>query len=293
MSRDVRRTSFSPGRGLLPGALLLGAALALPGAAEAQSWSTFQVSRQHQAEEELRVRVEYGAGTFSLMPVSEAGHLYQVQLRYDEDVFEPVHTYSDGTLHIGVDGNDRRWGRGRSGGELELALARGVPTDLRMEFGAVRADMDLGGLSLRELDLATGASEANLRVSSTNPLVMERARLQVGAASLQARELGRLNARRIEVEAGVGDVRLAFDDLRQSQTDLKVSMGVGSLEIRVPHGVGIHVVRSTFLTSVDAPGLTRRDDAWISPEWDEAERRIRIEIDAAFGSVSILRLDRD
>ena len=42
---------------------------------------------------------------------------------------------------------------------MELALSRDVAMDLDMDFGAVRADIDLGGLSLTRLEIATGASE--------------------------------------------------------------------------------------------------------------------------------------
>jgi hypothetical protein len=263
-------------------------ALGAPSQAEAQTWSTFQVQRQVQAEQELRVDVEFGAGRFNLAPAT-GGELYRVRLRYDEDQFEPLHRYQNGALRIGMEGTGRRIPRGESESELEVRLTRDVPTDLRMSFGAVRAELDLGGLRLRNLELSTGASDAQLRVSSPNPIALGRVTLKVGAAALRARELGHLNARELRVEAGVGDVRLDFEGLQRTETRLRASMGLGSLEIRVPEGVGIRLVRSTFLTSVSAPELTRRGDAYVSPEWDRAERRIEIEVDAAFGSITIRR----
>ena len=54
-------------------------------------------------------------------------------------------------------------------GQLDLTLSGQVPMDLELEFGAVQANLDLGGLRLRSLDLSTGASEAELRVSAPNP----------------------------------------------------------------------------------------------------------------------------
>lgn len=290
MSADGRRTGVLRSLGAV-GFFVFSAAA--PGTAElqAQSWSTMQLSRQLQAEEELSVEVKYGAGRFRVSPVNSR-HLYRVHLRYDEEVFEPVHEYRDGALRIGVEGGggSRAIRRLEGDGELDLELTRQVPMDLVMEFGAVKAELDLGGLRLRTLQLTTGASDAQLRVSDPNPIELDRAVFQVGAASFRARELGRLNARELQVDAGVGDVRLDLTGLHRADTRVKVSMGVGSVEIEVPRGVGIELTRSTFLTSVTAPDLTRRGDTWVSPEWDRADRKVRIQVDAAFGSITVRRV---
>lgn len=277
--------------GGLAAALLLPAS---PGPLEAQTWSDFQASRQLQAEDRLTVDVKYGAGRFVVTP-GPAGALYQVRLRYDEESYEPVHRYRNGQLEVSVSGESvtRRspFRRGGGEGEMEIRLGREVATELKMELGAVQAELDLGGIPLQALSLATGASDTQVRVSEPNPLTLDRASFQVGAAAFRARELGRLNAREIRVDAGVGDVRLSFEDLRQADTRVAVSMGLGSVEIQVPSDAGVRLTRSTFLTSVSAPGLTRRGDAYESDNWGTADRRITIHVDAALGSINVRRID--
>lgn len=272
----------------LAAGLILG--LGAPPTASAQEWASVQFSRQLQGESEAEVRVRYGAGQFSLSPLS-TDHFYRVRLRYDESSFQPLHEYRPGRLTVGVEGTGRRTSirRGDRGGELDLALSTRVPMRLHLEFGAVQAEIDLGGLRLRTLDLSTGASDTQIRVSAPNPEPMDYARFQVGAAAFATRDLGRLNAREIEVEAGVGDVRIDLSDLQRDETRVRAKMGLGSLEIRVPRGVGIRMDRSTFLTSVTAPDLTRRGDSYYSSDWETAERRVTLEVEAAFGSVNIVR----
>jgi hypothetical protein len=275
----------------LLGTLVLGVGLPLPAAA--QEWATVQFSRQLQDQGEAEVRVRYGSGQFSLSPLA-TDHFYRVRLRYDESSFQPIHEYRPGRLVVGVEGTARRTRirRGDSGGELDLELSTRVPMRLHLEFGAVQADVDLGGLRLRTLDLSTGASDSQIRVSAPNPDPMEYARFQVGAAAFNATDLGRLNAREIELEAGVGDVKLEFSGLQRDETRVRAKMGLGSLEIRVPRGVGIRMDRSTFLTSVTAPDLTRRGDSWYSSDWETAERRVILEVEAVVGSVTVARTDR-
>ena len=271
-------------------AWLLVVLLAL-GAADlhAQSWRTVTANRQHTGEEELEVEVNYGVGRFSVGP-ADPGLLYRMELRYDEEIMEPLTEYEDGRLLIGTHGVDGgiRIGRNRSGGRLDLALSPDAVLDLRMEFGAVRADVELGGLSISDLSISTGASESRIDISEPNPTPMRRARMEVGAADFQARHLGNLNAERIRVGAGVGDVTLDFTGEWLRDAHVEVEMGLGALELRFPRGLGVRLEKNTFLTSLDAQGLIKRGDAYYSPDWEEAGRRITVEVDAALGDIDVV-----
>lgn len=264
--------------------------LALPAASAAQSWRTVTMSRQLSGEDDLRVEVHYGAGRFRVAP-AERGLLYRMHLRYDEELFEPRAEHYDERLVLGVESLRRRGiklGRKyKSGGELELSLARDLPMDLDLEFGAVRADLELGGLSLTELELSTGASESTVDVSEPNPVNMAHAQFEVGAADFAARHLGNLNASRIEVSAGVGEVELWFTGEWRRDARVSIDMGLGALELRFPEGLGVRLRKDSFLTSLDSQGLVKRGDDYYSLDWDEAERRITVDLDAAFGSVGI------
>ena len=261
----------------------------LPCGVAAQSWRTVTMSRQVSGEKELNVHVTYGAGRFRVGP-ADGGLLYRMQLRYDEDSFEPVAEYRGDHLNLGVDnvGKHIRIGKGNSGGEMNLELARNVPMDLDLEFGAVRADLDLGGLSLSRLELSTGASESTVDISEQNDLEMEKARFEVGAADFEARHLGNLNADRIEVSAGVGEVVLWFNGNWRRDADVKLDMGLGSLELRFPEGLGVSLHKDSFLASLDSEGLVKRGDRYYSLDWDTAKRKVDIDLNAAFGSVKVV-----
>jgi hypothetical protein len=273
----------------LAAGLAVDLAVAVP--ANAQEWRTMTVSRQVQGEERLQVRVRYGAGELRLRP-GAAGILYRMDLRYDEESFDPVAAFADGRLELGVDARKRNIhiGKDRASGHMDVELARDVPMELDLEFGAVRADIDLGGLRLARLDLSTGASESSLDVSQPNPDRLARASLSVGAADFTARRLANLNAERLEVSAGVGEIVLDFSGEWRRDLDVSVGMGLGSLELRFPRGLGVELVKKAFLTSLDSEGLIKRGDAYYSPDWDEATHRVTVEVEAAFGSVEVVWL---
>jgi hypothetical protein len=271
--------------GLLGGIVLV-AASAAP--VKAQSWRSVTMSRQVSGESGIDVRIRFGAGQLSIEP-GEAGTLYKMRLRYDEEAFQPVAEYEGGRLDLGVEGTRHkfRWKKDDNQ-EMDLTLAREVPMNLDLEFGAVRADLDLGGLQMTGLRLQTGASESRVDISSVNPLRMPEAKMEVGAADFHVRNLGNLNAARIQIDAGVGKVVLDFRGDWQGDAEVTVDMGLGALELRFPEGLGVRLDRDTFLTSLDSEGLVKRGDSFYSLDWEEAEHRVTVEVDAAFGSIDVV-----
>ena len=271
-------------------ALLMGPSLA--DTAHGQSRRTVTISRQVEDEQNVDVSVEYGAGRFSVGP-AEAGVLYHMQIEYDEDVFEPVAEYRGSSLKIGTESLGRRirLGRDQTAGEMDLALSQDVAMDLNMDFGAVRADIDLGGIPLTRLDITTGASQTLIDVSEPNRETMSRASLEIGAADFTVRNLGNLNTKEIEIDAGVGDIELGFAGDWQQNARVSVDMGLGSLVLRFPRGLGVRLEEDTFLTSLDSEGLVKRGDTYYSLDYDESEYQITVEVDAAFGSIRVVWVD--
>jgi hypothetical protein len=265
---------------------LLSGTLPLPG--EAQSWRSGTMSRQLAGEDGVDVRVRFGAGRLTIES-GDPGTLYRMYLRYDEDSFEPVADYETGRLDLGVESTRRnvRWKKDDTQ-EMELFLAREVPMNLDLEFGAVRAHLDLGGLWMTGLSLETGASESRVDISDLNPVRMSKASMEVGAADFHVRNLGNLNAERIEVDAGVGNVVLDFRGDWQGNATVSLDMGLGALELRFPEGLGVRLVRDTFLTRLDSEGLVKRGDSYYSVDWEDAEHQVTVTVDAAFGSIDVV-----
>ena len=257
--------------------------------ASAQDWRTVTMSRQIEDNDEVRVIVDYGVGRFNVTS-TDGGVLYRMNLRYDEGRFEPIADFSGDRLELGVASIGRRWNIGKGGntGQLDLELARGIPMDLELNFGAVRADLDLGGLALTALALRTGASESTVDMSEPNIAAIRTASFEAGAAEFTARNLGNLNAERIEVTAGVGDLTLGFSGRWEQDAAVSIDMGLGTLELRFPEGLGVRLRKKSFFTSLDSEGMVKRGDAYYSLDWDDADKKITIDLDAAFGSVKVV-----
>ncbi len=281
---------YRTGAGATAAAALLAAALlglaATPAAA--QDWRTVTAMRRASGEDAMHVELEYGAGQLKVRP-GAADLLYKAQLRYDASVFSPVTRYDAGTLRIGLDGGRKGIKvKNHESGRLDLELGSGTPLDLDLKFGAVEADLELGGLRIRRAQVSTGASETSMRFSRPNPVRMESLELKIGAASFVARDLANANAARLDVQGGVSDVTLDFGGDWREDLQANVQMGVGSITLRIPRGIGVRVNKSGFLASFDSEGFTKRGGTYYSSDWADADHHLELDIDSAFGAVNIV-----
>lgn len=263
--------------------LLIGAATPLT----AQEWRTISGQRRVAGESNLKVEVQFGAGQLQLEPAS-SGTLYRTSLRYDAEIFNPIHEYSPGALRIGVEGlNNRIRGDIRDGGRLNLSLTQDVPMDLQLKFGAVEAEMELGGMRLRRVRITTGASESRLNFSKPNPIRMEELEIEAGAADLKVYGLGNANVESLSVTGGVGAITLDFTGRWYGDTNASIDLGLGTLTLKVPRGVGVQVRKDSFLMGFESDGMIKRGNAYYSRDWDSAKRKLTVRISGAFGSVDI------
>jgi hypothetical protein len=268
---------------------VLGISLLLPQPISAQEWETSTTSRRVAGEKALRVDLEYGAGTLAIGP-GPSGMLYRTNLKYDARSFTPRVNYGDSRLSVGMSGSTNR-GRNVRSGELDLRLSPDVPMDLELKFGAVEAELELGGIRVRRLDVQTGASKTTLNVSKPNLERCQSAQLTVGAASFEASGLGNLNTAQLTVQGGVGEIMLDFTGAWPADLNAKIDMGLGSLTLRVPHHIGVRIVRGGVLSSFDSEGLTKRGNTYYSETWEQARRKLSLDLNAALGSVRIVWVD--
>lgn len=259
--------------------------------AAGQKMRSVTSARQLAGERRLDVELTYAAGRLTVEP-ARSNLLYRLDMRYNEERWRPLTEYDrqGGRLRLGLE-NVRRRGRDdvRSGREdrATIALSPQVPMDLELEFGAGEAQVELGGLALEAVDISTGASETRITFSQPNRVAARTVKIAAGAAEIEVEKLGNARAERFEFEGGLGEATLDFTGAWSRSATASIEMGVGEVRLRLPRGLGVRIEKDSFLTSFDAPGMTRRGDAWYSRGYDQARYRLDISIDAAVGSIEI------
>lgn len=292
----MRKTGFST---VGSAAILL--ALASPAVAQDAEWLKLRAARQIHDVASLNVEIEYMAGELNVGSL-EAGLLYDLQMRYDGNRFEPVREWElaegRGRLYLSLagDGDDvnvdfddfKVMGGIREAGSLDIGLSTEIPADLKLEVGAAEVNMDLGGIPLTSLEIETGASSTDITFDSPNPVRMANLEMSAGAAEFKARGLGNARFDVLHFEGAVGEVTLDFTGEWDHDARAEIELGLGALEITFPEDLGVRLRKDTFLVDFDAPGFETVEDGILqSDNWDAADYHLEIEVDAAFGAVEI------
>ena len=171
-----------------------------------------------------------------------------------------------------------------------MAISRAVPTRLVIEFGAAKADIELGGLSLTSASIKTGASETLVKFSEPNRVACGSLELAAGVARFEVHKLGNARCSRIEVSGGIGEIVLDLtgDWARGSSTPITVKIGLGQLTLHLPRRLGVEIDINKLLVGFDERGFMKRGSRWVTPNYEEAAAHVRLEIKAIFGNIDIV-----
>lgn len=274
--------------------LLLNASL---GTLQGQTLRSYSVSRQvAAAQPPLRASLEFGAGRV-LLRAGTGSSLYDARFRYDADRFTPVHQYDPrtGVLRLGLESVGRSGIRVTNRGHLEqvarFEFAADVPLSLEASLGASDAVLDLGGLTLESLTVRSGATRGTIDIATPTLGTCRQATFLVGAAELLAMRLANAGCSTIRVEGGVGRAVLDLSGNWRSDVRIEASLAMGSLTLRIPRGVGVQVTAEKFLTRLKVAGLERDGDVWRTAAFDDAARKVSLDLKANVAGVDIEWID--
>ena len=267
------------------------------GTIEGQSYRTVTASRVALGERSLEVRVEFAAGTLRLQP-GDGRMLYQGEIYYDEDKFDPDTEYDSGrrtlTFGIGMRDGGINLSRLETPQRLDLTLAPQVPIDLSVALGAVEAQLELGGMSLTTAELDLGAAKTRLSFSEPNRVECRSLELTVAAAEFYAESLGNSLCEHTRFTGGVGDITLDFTgEWSGGETrHAEIELGLGQLTLRLPRHLGVEIEVDRFLASFDRAGFRKRGSRYRSEGYEDATTRLRISIRAVLGDIDIEWVER-
>lgn len=257
--------------------------LAAPADAATQ---TFQDSRPIKGEKALAVELTLGTGEVTIEPGS-FDKLYEVRAEVDPESVEAKSRYGDGTLSLytlsqrklGVPGINR-W---------NVSFTQKLPLTLHADLGAAKSHLDFTGLRLKDCTLLMGASLATLRFNTPNPIVLKQMRIEAAAANVQGFGLGNSNFESFEFKGGVGNSELDFAGDYRRKGQVKASVTVGRLIVRVPRSLGLRVKAADgWASRVKLPTeLVQAEGHWVSPNYASAPGRIDLEAETRVGGIEI------
>lgn len=264
------------------------------GRAEPGPLMTRQLGIPTPDEQPVSLKLAFAAGDLTLRP--GADNLVEGEARWNVDQLAPEVSSSDDQVVLSsgpsngftdFDFNfDFRFDED-SFNHWDLALGAD-PMDLEIAGGAFQGDFELGGLSLRSLDVSSGASEVNLAFSEPNQIGMEHFTFNTGASSVELRGLADARFERMTFNGGAGDFTLDFSGELTQDTDVAIDAALSNVDLIVPAGTNVRLRVEGALANVDVPnGFARRGDSYVR-EGEGPTLSISVEIGAGQVEVKLL-----
>ncbi len=275
--------------------LLLGGAVVQQGVA--QSFRTVSASRLLGDEQSLEVDVQFGVGKLTVQPGTGRA-LYRTSVHYMEEKFRAITSYNHQSrrLRVGVEkrGGFPNIGTFKTPQLLDLSLTPAVPIELRADVGAAEARIELGGLSVRSVEIKAGAADATVSFDRPNLIECSEFDIKTGAAEFHADGLGNARCAKISFSGGAGDITLDFTGewMAGSKMEGDVKLTFGALQLRLPRQVGVTVSVDRLLASFDEAGFTRRGTQYVSQGYERATATLALSIKAVVGDIDVVWIDR-
>ena len=177
-------------------------------------------------------------------------------------------------------------GSGRSPNRLTVSIPEGLPVDLSLRFGQGQSRIDLGSLTLTDLDADVSMGDHELAFSRPLAEVVPRVRLNGQMGDIQFSDLGNARALDLEVGSSMGDIRidLGGDWPRDGVSGVSIRHSMGDLRLRIPNDVHLSADSSSRAYFAESGGLDTSD------ETDDPDApSLELHLSASMGEARVIR----
>ncbi len=241
--------------------------------------------------EALHLRLAVGACRLRVQPslIADEGGLWVAGTYDDTSGHLPLKLEQDGgTVRISQEHKLSEWRNPTTPPTFDLTLGKRRPFRLTVETGASEAEVELGGLPISHLSVRQGAGWIRFSFDAPNPYEMSLFELHSGAGEVQLFNLANANLEEMNLEGGATAYLLDFGGRLQGDTQVRITVAIASLEIRIPTTTAARVISEGTLSSVTASGFTQRqDDYWNEAALAEHTPLLAIRAKTTMGSVTL------
>jgi hypothetical protein len=113
--------------------------------------------------------------------------------------------------------------------------------------------------------------------------------LEVHFGAGQARlDLGSLQLRGVELDMGVGQLDMDLRGKLSHSYNVSIHGGIGQATVHLPVDAGIFAEAHGGIGSIQVRGLRHEGSHWVSESYEEAENKIRIDVEGGIGEIKLI-----
>lgn len=246
-------------------------------------------------EKSLDAQLSLDLGSVDILGEKNPSWLYSYNLEYDKsgnspDVrYETSQSGESGRLLFQMRDSKRvRLKVHTESNRLRVNFNDLVPLKLKLSMGIGESHLGLSGLRLSELEMESGVGGAKISAFEPNPIECDSISLNAGVGGVEAEGLGNLHFRKFIFKGGVGGANLDFSGDWQKDAEIRIEVGVGGVNAKLPRNLGVRVeAEQHFLSGLHLEGFQKRDDAHYSENYDQAQHKVTIKVTTGVGGMRL------
>ena len=179
------------------------------------------------------------------------------------------------------DGNDNY--------KINFEMPTKMSTDMNLNFGLGKVDLDFSGIRIAQLVMNCGLSDVTLINTKSNIINCENIHISTGISDFNSTGLGNFNSTNYSFDVGMGSAEIDMSGSANKNSNLKIDVTVGSLELKLPKNTNIELlIEKNMLSSINVKGLISSGDGkYTSKDIRERWSTMKIEISVGLGSADI------
>jgi hypothetical protein len=126
--------------------------------------------------------------------------------------------------------------------------------------------------------------EWDLRLAQDIPVDV-RVNCGAGEATL---DLGSLMLRGVEVDMGVGSLKMDLRGNPKHDYNVHINGGVGEATVHLPGNVGVYAEAGGGIGEISAQGLTKDGGHWINEAYEKSPVKIHVSVQGGVGSIKLI-----
>lgn len=173
-----------------------------------------------------------------------------------------------------------------STGELIFAENKGFGNQFNFKVEAMEGEAKI--LVKQQSDIKLGKNQGNKFNLMLNTQPVWEFDFDIGAAEFDF-DLTNHKVSKMDIDGGAASIELKIGELLP-ETDISIDAGASSIEIRIPAEAGCRILGTTVLSSRNLDGFDKIEKGhYETPNFASATQKIRIRVDAAVSSFSVIR----
>lgn len=201
-----------------------------------------------------KIILDISMGEFIIRP-GPANEPIRVEADYDSNAFELKEEFTSSedswSYELGFGGRGGFLGMlFRSGvhaehNRVELIIPRGYPIEIVGEIGFGESETDLGGLSLKRVDLNYRAGDHLLEFQEPTPVPIEEFRVDSSMGNFEVHDLGNASPKAIVMDHGMGELFLDLRGEWRGDATANIKFSMGECRVRLPDNARLNVKRAS------------------------------------------------